>query len=437
MFCDIARVTLSAAFVRMHTPHYFLFQFCIVGAELIRSPMSPAVQLARSVIETKTAIRREQQAEHDALAWQASQDAAAAAAAAATAAQNEVATAMAAVAGSSQTLVKSDSAPVLAKEPAEPPSPASVIPEAAAMPSTKGNKGGHRARLGLVGSASAQSLDMKRRAPSFGFGKASREQSSKLFVSQQHSAAAHTGAHSPPSTKYTMLPAIATLSPDGSKPNQPSYSLSKADRFAYGYGKSEARPGPTHYHAGTNKLPGSVGAGKQADSSKPDAPYWRFGTSTRDDAQKVYNEIARPADYTPDSPGPAKYNLPAAVGGGKQPDGRRGPDPPLWTLAARVRITDDSERSPGAIYPVARGIGKMADSRFRTEPSWNLAGRARIPSEPLSPGPGSHEALTAIGRQVDGHKASAPKRSFTKSDRWAQHDTEQAKHPVPGPGYYG
>jgi len=348
--------------------------------------------------------------------------------------QNDVAGAMASAAASG--LTNSKSAPVLGQQRERTPpaktaqleggSPVSVIPS---QPVQEGVRS--RASHHVKGSASAQSLRVKRQAPSFGFGTASREQFGKLFVSQQHTILSHGGIDSPSPTKYTHLPAIGGKQADGRKRDAPVWGFAKADRFLYGYGKAEQRPGPCEY-----KLSPTIGA---KHNTKPDAPNYRFGTSTRVDAQKVFAEHARAADFAKPAsyPGPAAYNLPKAVGA-KQPDGRK-QDPPQWSLGARGRPSAiPGSDGPGAIYPVPRGLGKQPDSTFRSEPAWRMTGRTALPVEAggASPGP-IYELPRALDRQVSGHKPSAPRPSFTKEDRWHQYHQELKRNTVPGPGSYG
>ena len=135
----------------------------------------------------KSAAEAEEALAHEQAAMQAAMQAAAAQAAvdmqaammAAEVSQNDVAGAMASAAASG--LTNSKSAPVLGQQREHTPpakraqleggSPVSVIPSQAVKEGVRS-----RASHQIKGSASAQSLRVKRRAPSFGFGKASREQ---------------------------------------------------------------------------------------------------------------------------------------------------------------------------------------------------------------------------------------------------------------------
>ena len=257
-------------------------------------------------------------------------------------------------------------------------------------------------------------------------------QSAKVFVSQQHTLHSHAGTQSPPPTKYTTLPPIGQKNSVGRLAAPPIWGFAKADRFLYGYGKPEQRPGPGSY-----ALPPPIGA---KSGSKPDPRCCGFGSATRDDVSKVFAEHARPADFTETSlsPGPAAYHLPTAIGV-KQADGSKA-DPPHWSLGRRPKPSPPpgSGGMPEAIYSVPRAMGKQPDSRFRNQPAWGIKGRVRPPIDPglASPGP-TYELPQALSRQVSGHKLSAPVPSFTRASRWAAYESEQKRNTVPGPGAYG
>lgn len=267
----------------------------------------------------------------------------------------------------------------------------------------------------LMNSASAQSLHHQRRsAPSFGFGTASREQAQKLSASPD----TLWGTESPGPARYTMLPSIGGKQPDKGSP--PVWGFNKADRFLYGYGKPEHRPGPEAYRV---KLKGSGAKGA-------DPPMWSLQGRAR-----------APVDPGLSSPGPAAYKLKSAVGG-KSPDGRI-KDAPSWRLTSRetMNVGVEPEKgviSPGPIYKVPRGLGRQPDSAFRSEPILSFAGAARTPIDPGTHSPGPvYNLPSAIEKQVSGHKASAPRPSFSRHSRWAANEAEMKRNTVPGPGHYG
>ena len=118
--------------------------------------------------------------------------------------------------------------------------------------------------MGRLGSqtlqASRQGLKVARSAPAFGFGAGSRDQFSKLFVSQEHTLSNTYGRQSPGPATYVLPASVGGKQPDGRKPDPPVWRFAKNDRF--NYGKSDPVPDPTRYN-----LPKSIG-GKQPNSAK-------------------------------------------------------------------------------------------------------------------------------------------------------------------------
>jgi hypothetical protein len=290
----------------------------------------------------------------------------------------------------------------------------------------------------LTGSASTQALhSVRRSAPSFGFGSATREQAGKLFVSQEHTSKALSRQISPGPARYTMLPSIGGpklgKQPDGRKPDPPVWKFATADRFLYGYGKSEQRPDPGAY------TPAALTGNKQSDSARQDAPQWKIGTSTRAQARKVFiSNKHQKSDLVGNSPGPAAYLLPATVGG-KQPDGRMA-DQPTWTMPGRTRAQPEGiPESPGPIYPLPRGIGKQPD-HLRSEPAYSMASPNRMPAEEggkLSPGP-IYESGSSLGaKQASSRNRRGARPTFGNEDRWAKHEAELRRNTIPAPGHYG
>ena len=114
-------------------------------------------------------------------------------------------------------------------------------------------------------------------------------------------------------------------------------------------------------------------------------------------------------------------------------------DAPKYTLRGRLKpLKEACHETPGAKYEPPRGMGKQPDSGFRSEPSYGIAGRARVPMDPgkNSPGP-IYNLPSSLEKQVASSKRAAPRPSFTRTSRWADHEAELRKNTVPGPGYYG
>ena len=138
-----------------------------------------------------------------------------------------------------------------------------------------------------------------------------------------------------------------------------------------------------------------------------------------------------------ESPGPV-YDLKPIVGT-RQPDAAI-PSAPAYGMASRKRApVAAGGDAPGMKYAGPKGLGtRNPDAAFRTEPAWGFASKARPPIDAglNSPGP-VYDLPSALARQVDGHKASAPRSSFTRHSRWADWEREISKNSVPGPGHYG
>ena len=400
--------------------------------------------LLKEVALTEAALAEEQEAmARDAQAKEEAQQAAAAASAAA----QEAAAASFRVATPSAELKASASAPVIGVDAGEfeghihiqskvPYDPGQKRPLGSGVPESTLSlpKVVNKADAALVGSASVQSLrsTSKRHhygnAPLWDFkGQSTRDSRAKLFISNKHTITTDYGKNTNFGYRYEPLPPLGKRRPD--KGNAPMWGFGKADRFLYGYGKPEKRPGPEEY-----SLPTSFGSKPHPTSSS--LP--RFGMAspcTRETARKIFvAEKHQRADLVCKiSPGPARYSLPSNVGG-KQPDGRM-KDPPVYSLGGRIRDVHAVQRSPGAIYPVPRAIGKQPD--IPSAPTYSMGGPNRMPDAvDISPGP-IYDPPSAVSKQASSTKHSAPRPSFTKADRWAAHNAELRKNTVPGPGAYG
>ena len=212
------------------------------------------------------------------------------------------------------------------------------------------------------------------------------------------------------------------------RPDQPIYGFKKGSRFG-GLGSTDKVPGPEEYNIRTQ-----IG-GHNSGGEGPNAPSWGMGSSTREDQGKVF--ISQRHTLTvragTQSPGPI-YNLPTSVGG-KQADARV-KDSPCWGLSG-AKTPDPAPKgrdTPGPVYEVLRGIGKIPDSRFKSEPVWGMRTKARPPVDAGddSPGPCVYDPpqkrLSGAGR-------------FSKGARFAEHDRAvkraQRGEYQPGPGTYG
>lgn len=178
-------------------------------------------------------------------------------------------------------------------------------------------------------------------APSYGFGSASREQASKLFVSSEHSKLAGGKNASPgpavyeqPSTlgpraspiRHATLasPQHRSLSPNLRMCRVASFFTACAElaspfdsppRWVFGTSsrfdkaKGTAAPSPDTYEQRS-----SLGA--QINSSLPNQPMPSFGSSTRESVRKVYvsEKHSNSAFGGMTSNGPASYGLKGSIG---------------------------------------------------------------------------------------------------------------------------
>ena len=241
-------------------------------------------------------------------------------------------------------------------------------------------------------------------------------------MSQEHTLTIKHGTLSPGPAYYTQPPSVGGKQPDGRKPDPPVWRIGKAERFLFGYGKSEDRPGPDAYRVSPYILRNAA----------------TFGAASRDVANKVFvsQEHTLTIRAGSQSPGPM-YMLPKSVGG-KHPSGRVS-NAPSYHLSGRARApVDPGLDTPGAKYRIPQAHGVQPDGRHRSEPSWTIATKARTPVEPGLDTPGAKYNLpSACGGQPSARKRSAPVPTFSRYSRWADLEREQRLNTVPGPGYYG
>ena len=115
----------------------------------------------------------------------------------------------------------------------------------------------------------------------------------------------------------------------------------------------------------------SCAFGTQPLSVKRSSPVYGFGSSTREQANKLFvsQEHTQLAAAGTQSPGPAVYRLHSSVGG-KQPDGRKR-DPPVWSMGKAERFQRPNSApspGPGGYKAPPAAVGPQVLGRFRTEP---------------------------------------------------------------------
>ena len=76
----------------------------------------------------------------------------------------------------------------------------------------------------------AQPMSTRKSAPSYGFGAASRSTAQKVFVSQEHTALATAGMHSPGPAVYLLPPSVGGKQPDGRRADPPSWGFGTNNR---------------------------------------------------------------------------------------------------------------------------------------------------------------------------------------------------------------
>jgi len=256
------------------------------------------------------------------------------------------------------------------------------------------------ANAGATGTRSmfgGQSSSKRRTAPAFGFGSGTRDQQSKVFVSQEH--AKLSSNRDSPGPNYQLTPAVGTQAASGNK-TAPQWAFGTAQRFNFNSKVSTSLPGPGQYDA-------HPGVGTQVSSKNSSAPVFGFGSSDREMMAKVFiAEEHNKALYGAGSPGPMTYTLRGAV-------------------------------------------GKQVHSRTKDEPTWVFGSSKRfvydhVKRAAVSPGPGTYQATDAVGTQVVSTKPSTPRFGFGTSNRHHQekvyltveHERSSAGRDSPGPGNY-
>ena len=255
-------------------------------------------------------------------------------------------------------------------------------------------------------------------APSFGFGSGTRAHREKVFISQEHSSL--SSGESPGPAVYTQIPAVG-IQQDSLKHSAAHYGFGTSDRDMV------ARVFISHEHAALTAPKGVPGAnyeqetsvGKQANSKRATLPYYSFGSSTRDDANKVFisREHAKITGGAKLHEGP-KYEISAVTGS-------------LGTQAASYGPT-----------------GFQRHIKNGTQPSWAMGKAERFgkssTGSSVAPGPGAYTTATAVSKQVISTKPSLPLYGFGSSTRDHQekvfispeHSAVTGGGEAPGPGTY-
>ena len=296
-----------------------------------------------------------------------------------------------------------------------------------------------------------QKSSSRRTAPAFGFGAATREVANKVFVSQEHTALATAGLHSPGPAKYVLPPSIGGTQPEGRKKSAPSYGFSKGSRFMVER-VSDRTPGPGA--GGFHPAIGPQPVGRFAS-----APMAGFGSGTREARSKLFisSEHNKLDNYGQGSPGPATIALPSTMGR-QFSSAISSPGVVAFSQAGR---TDPRQRqlmkekegmpAPGGTYQIGPSVGKQFSSRYASAPQAGF-GTSEVSHQnkpyqsqqhekmhfgKLSPGPlAKYQIDNSIGNQIESKDASQPSWGFGSADRWATYNKELKANTTPGPGNY-
>jgi len=259
-------------------------------------------------------------------------------------------------------------------------------------------------------------------------------------------------AGKPKATYNTPSPGSYNIvNPDKNKYKKASASafggnMSKMDRAKTGY-LAEAHqfraPGPGCYQTGSMMS-------RQASSKKLSSPNMKFGSSGRDDIEKVYMPNSKQTGSAKKTPGPGAYNVTSQniISRGKSKS--KAPQTSFGGNLARVKrsgvrpSTTLPQCGPGT-YGCRDGLGTQASSMKRTAAVAKFGTADRTKSEVAvqpgyagkskavqdNPGPGTYAATSAVGKQADAKKPTSYAYSFGSEKR----TTFQSKK-VPGPGAY-
>ena len=169
------------------------------------------------------------------------------------------------------------------------------------------------------GGVGPQVQSHKTSMPLFGFGSSTRDHQENVYKSEEHNKALF-GRGSPGPSSYTLNPAVGKqVLSSGPSPystgsaksvvngTQPAWVMGKAERFN-GKNAAGAVPGPGAYTI-------TPAVGNQVSSMKPSLPRFGFGTSTRDNAAKVYISAEHEKVMgSSDAPGPGTYVVKSMTG---------------------------------------------------------------------------------------------------------------------------
>lgn len=297
----------------------------------------------------------------------------------------------------------------------------------------------------------SQMSSRRRSAPSFGFGVATREVANKVFISQEHTALATAGLHSPGPAVYMLPNSVGGKQPDGRRIDPPSYGMGKSSRFMT-ENIATRTPGPGAY--------GGLGSsmGPQVGGRYKTQPIAGFGTAERKHVRKVFisKEHQKTDNYGMDSPGPATIGLPPTTGRQVETKMRTNPS---WVFSSSGRDDPftkmqlkEGAKTPGpANYSHVDSVGRQVDSKMVQAPMAGF-GTSKVADQyklflstehekmhfgKTGPGPAAKYTIGAsVGPQQQSKDASQPRWGFSQADRWHSYNKELKSNTTPGPGAY-
>lgn len=272
-------------------------------------------------------------------------------------------------------------------------------------------------------------------APEWGFGTGHRDAADKLYLSAEQAKAMHVS--------YSQGPVYKAYSAIGPQPESKFRSASAPGFGSSGRSKGNGKapaPGPGSYQA-------EGGIGPQKESKRSTSPRIAFGTATRDQQSKVWLDDELMKTYAGrESPGPNNYAYPPAIG--KQADSKYA-SAPSWRQGSsdRFKYKDWARDVPGAgTYKTFDALGRQTLSSKKTLPSAKIGTGTRDAFKKIfiskehekgafgenSPGPVTSQFVSSIGTQRLSVKSSAPSWGFGSSKRPPLLNTTGS----PGPGAY-
>eukprot|EP00238_Polyblepharides_amylifera_P009820 CAMPEP_0196580630 /NCGR_PEP_ID=MMETSP1081-20130531/29738_1 /TAXON_ID=36882 /ORGANISM="Pyramimonas amylifera, Strain CCMP720" /LENGTH=302 /DNA_ID=CAMNT_0041900553 /DNA_START=204 /DNA_END=1112 /DNA_ORIENTATION=+ len=194
--------------------------------------------------------------------------------------------------------------------------------------------------------------------------------------------------------------------------------------------------------------------GRQHDSRKNTAPTVGFGSSDRAGSNKVFitSEHSK-INYGLESPGPV-YDLKSSVG--KQ-EASKNATAPLFSFGTADRFQKSAAASspsrsavPGpGTYTGGSSFGRQGESSKQSSECFGFGSSTRVGAAKVylspehskndygmsSPGPSAYSAKSAVGKQHESKKETAPSFVFSSTERFKYDFVERAAR-LPGAGQY-